>query len=88
MKLPALQQMMHRLIGSPSVSSVSPEWDQSNAQVIDHLADWCEAAGFRVERLPIAGRPGKFNLVATAGRGPDGLVLSGHTDTVPYDETR
>jgi len=80
--------MMQHLIGSPSVSSVSPDWDQSNAQVIDYLADWCESAGFRVERLPIDGRPGKFNLVATAGSGPDGLVLSGHTDTVPFDEAR
>ena len=80
--------MMRHLIGSPSVSSVSPEWDQSNAQVIDYLAEWCESAGLRVERLPIAGRPGKFNLVASAGSGPDGLVLSGHTDTVPYDESR
>jgi acetylornithine deacetylase len=88
MKKPSLQQMMRHLVGSPSVSSVSPEWDQSNAQVIDHLADWCETAGFRVERLPIPGHAGKFNLVATAGRGPDGLVLSGHTDTVPFDETR
>ena len=88
MKHPKLQEMMQHLIGSPSISSVSPEWDQSNAQVIDHLADWCEAAGLRVERLPIAGHPGKFNLVATAGSGPDGLVLSGHTDTVPYDEAR
>lgn len=88
MKQPRLQEMMQRLIGSPSVSSVSPKWDQSNAQVIDHLADWCETAGFRVERLPIMNHPGKFNLVATAGSGPDGLVLSGHTDTVPYDESR
>ena len=80
--------MMQHLIGSPSVSSVSPEWDQSNAQIIDHLADWCETAGFRVERLPIAGHPGKFNLVASIGSGPDGLVLSGHTDTVPYDDSR
>jgi acetylornithine deacetylase len=79
---------MQHLIGSPSVSSVSPEWDQSNARVIDHLADWCEDAGFTVERLPIQGYPGKFNLVASAGRGPDGLVLSGHTDTVPFDEAR
>lgn len=88
MKQPRLQEMMQRLIGSPSVSSVSPKWDQSNAQVIDHLADWCKSAGFRVERLPITNHPGKFNLVATAGSGPDGLVLSGHTDTVPYDESR
>ncbi len=88
MRQPSLQQMMRQLIGSPSISSVSPEWDQSNAQVIDHLADWFESAGFRVERLPIPGRPGKFNLVATAGSGPDGLVLSGHTDTVPFDQAR
>ena len=33
--------------------------------------------------MPIAGPPGKFNLLATYGRGPGGLVLSGHTDTVP-----
>ncbi|MGB5450843.1 MAG: acetylornithine deacetylase [Sedimenticolaceae bacterium] len=86
MRYPTLHEMMRHLIGSPSISSVSPEWDQSNAQIIDHLADWCEAAGLRVERLPIAGHPGKFNLVATAGSGPDGLVLSGHTDTVPCNE--
>jgi acetylornithine deacetylase len=88
MNQPSLHEMMRHLVGSPSVSSVSPEWDQSNAQVIDYLAEWCETAGLRVERLPIADRPGKFNLVATAGSGPDGLVLSGHTDTVPYDESR
>ncbi len=80
--------MMERLIGAPSVSSVSPEWDQSNARVIDHLAEWCESAGFKVEHLPIEGYPGKFNLVASIGSGPDGLVLSGHTDTVPYDDSR
>ena len=88
MKQPPLKQMMQHLIGSPSVSSVSPDWDQSNAQVIDHLADWCQGAGFKVEHLPIVGHPGKFNLVASAGSGPDGLVLSGHTDTVPFDESR
>jgi acetylornithine deacetylase len=88
MQTPKLPVMMRHLVGSPSVSSVSPEWDQSNAQIIDHLADWCETAGFRVERLPIAGHPGKFNLVASTGSGPDGLVLSGHTDTVPYDDSR
>jgi len=88
MQHPSLLEMMRHLIGSPSVSSVSPEWDSSNAQVIDHLADWCEARGFRVERLPIVGYPGKFNLVASIGSGPEGLVLSGHTDTVPFDEAR
>lgn len=88
MTYPKLVDMMGRLIASPSVSSVSPAWDQSNAAVVDHLAEWCQDAGFTVEQLPVAGYPGKFNLVASAGSGPDGLVLSGHTDTVPYDETR
>lgn len=88
MQRPSLAEMLRHLIGSPSVSSVSPTWDQSNAAVIDHLAEWCEAFGFAVERLPIEGHPGKFNLVASLGSGPDGLVLSGHTDTVPFDESR
>jgi acetylornithine deacetylase len=80
-------QMLKALIGAPSVSSVSPEWDQSNQQVIDLLGQWLEGLGFRVEVLPIPGYPGKANLVATIGAGPEGLVLSGHTDTVPCDES-
>ncbi len=85
MSTPKMLDMMGQLIAAPSVSSVSPEWDQTNAAVVDRLANWCEDAGFTVERLPIPGYPGKFNLVATAGTGPDGLVLAGHTDTVPFD---
>ncbi len=88
MPYPNLPEMMRRLIGSPSVSSVSPEWDQSNRQVIEHLAEWCRDAGFTVEILEIPGHPGKYNLIASAGSGPEGLVLSGHTDTVPFDEGR
>jgi acetylornithine deacetylase len=30
----------------------------------------------------------KANLIATLGSGPGGLVLAGHTDTVPFDEGR
>lgn len=88
MTTPALIPMIQQLIAAPSVSSISPQWDQSNEQVIQHLADWCRSAGFRVEVLPIPGHGNKFNLVASAGSGPGGLVLSGHTDTVPYDEQR
>ena len=88
MKTPPIKQMMRDLIAAPSVSSVSPEWDQSNAGVVDLLADWCAGLGFAVERLPIPDHPGKFNLIASLGSGPEGLVLSGHTDTVPFDESR
>jgi acetylornithine deacetylase len=86
MRPPSLREMMQRLIAAPSVSSVSPEWDRTNVAVIDHLAEWCEALGFAVERIGIPDHPDKYNLVASLGRGPDGLVLSGHTDTVPCDE--
>lgn len=85
MQTPRLIDMMGALIAAPSVSSVSPEWDQSNETVIDLLAHWCEDAGFCVEKLPIPGCPDKYNLIASVGSGPDGLVLSGHTDTVPFD---
>ena len=44
MSPPSLEQMMRELIGTPSVSSVSADWDQSNAGVIDHLASWCESS--------------------------------------------
>jgi acetylornithine deacetylase len=50
------------------------------------LANWLEPLGFEVVVSPIEGRPGKANLIATRGHGTGGLVLSGHTDTVPLDE--
>ncbi|MBF0256470.1 MAG: acetylornithine deacetylase, partial [Gammaproteobacteria bacterium] len=59
---------------------------QSNRQVIELLAGWFADLGFAVETLAIPGHAGKFNLIASLGSGPGGLVLSGHTDTVPFDE--
>lgn len=57
-----------------------------NRPVVDLLAGWLESAGFVVEVRELAGTGGKkANLVATLGAGPGGLVLAGHTDTVPYD---
>ena len=88
MHTPDLMTMLHRLIAAPSVSSVNSAWDQSNVRVIDLLAEWLDAWGFAVERHAVPGHPGKFNLVASRGNGPDGLVLAGHTDTVPYDDNR
>lgn len=53
--------------------------------IIHLLADWCETAGFDVEILPVEAN--KANLIATMGKGEGGLILSGHTDTVPYDDS-
>lgn len=83
---PDVMEMMARLVATPSVSSVSPAFDQSNAAVIGLLAEWAEGLGFTVEVQDLPGHPGKRNLVATLGQGENGLVLAGHTDTVPYDE--
>jgi acetylornithine deacetylase len=87
-EIPSLNAMLEALIATPSVSCVSPELDQSNEAVVALLADWLAAAGFHTEQMEVPGRPGKCNLVATLGSGPRGLVLAGHTDTVPYDASR
>ena len=83
---PELLAMIAQLIGTPSVSSVTPGLDQGNRAVIDLLAGWLDAAGFEVDVMPLADEPDRANLIATLGRGPGGLVLSGHTDTVPWDD--
>ncbi|MCU7943485.1 MAG: acetylornithine deacetylase [Candidatus Thiodiazotropha sp. (ex Cardiolucina cf. quadrata)] len=88
MKRMTLQDMLSRLINAASVSSVNTTWDMSNREVIDHLESWFDALGFRTEVLAIPGHPDKFNLIASAGQGNEGLVLSGHTDTVPFDEAK
>jgi acetylornithine deacetylase len=88
---PSLLEMIRALIAIPSMSSVSPAFDCSNRAVIDLLAGWLEAEEFRVEITSLPKQPSKANLIATLGEiKPDsaGLMLSGHTDTVPYDEAR
>jgi acetylornithine deacetylase len=83
---PDVLEMTRQLIAIPSVSSVDPEVDQGNRAIIDLLAEWLEDSGFRIEVQPLPGTPRKANLTAVLGEGPGGLILAGHTDTVPYDE--
>lgn len=84
--LPPLRDLCAELVRHPSMSSENAPFDVTNKAVVDALAGWLDGAGFACEVLPVPGRPGKYNLVAALGRGPGGLVLSGHSDTVPYDE--
>ncbi|WP_438951007.1 acetylornithine deacetylase [Porticoccus sp.] len=81
--LPMLQQ----LIATNSISSVNPALDQGNRAVIDLLGGWLGDLGFAVDIMPLQDSR-KANLIATLGSGPGGLVLAGHTDTVPCDEAR
>lgn len=87
-KHPKLLAMLRQLIATPSVSSVTPAFDQGNRAIIDLLANWLEDYGFAIQVLPLANQPNKANLIATLGTGPGGLVLSGHTDTVPFDSEK
>ncbi|MGH8440405.1 MAG: acetylornithine deacetylase [Pseudomonas sp.] len=83
MPLPSLKDQFAALIATPSVSCTQPALDQSNRAVIDLLAGWLGDLGFACDIQQVT--PGKFNLLASYGSGPGGLVLAGHSDTVPYD---
>ena len=93
MALPDTREMFRTLVGEPSVSCAEAARDQSNLRVVHHLAGWLEDLGFAVDVLPLPADPGKANLIATLGTPsdadapPSGLVLSGHTDTVPCDDS-
>lgn len=81
------QHHLQQLVALPSVSCAVPEWDMSNRAVIDYLANCFADLGFNTQVMPLE-QIGKANLVATLGSGDGGLVLAGHSDTVPYDANR
>jgi len=77
-----LHEVLRELIAADTVSS------HANVAAFERLADRLEAAGCRahLQRWEEEGAE-KANLVAWAGPPRDGgLVLSGHVDTVPYDD--
>ncbi|UKH20230.1 acetylornithine deacetylase [Actinobacillus pleuropneumoniae] len=74
------------LIALPTISSLEAAEDQSNKQLIELLATWLADFGFKTEIIRVEGSRDKYNLLATYGEGESGLLLAGHTDTVPFDE--
>lgn len=74
------------LIALPTISSLEAAKDQSNKQLIELLATWLADFGFKTEIIRVEGSRDKYNLLATYGEGEGGLLLAGHTDTVPFDE--
>ena len=85
--LPAFKESFAALVAAPTVSSIDPRHDQSNLPVVELLANWFADLGFAVETMPVNGAGDKVNLIASLGTGSGGLVLSGHTDTVPFTES-
>jgi acetylornithine deacetylase len=67
------------LVGINTVS------ENSNLELIHHLRDRLAAQGVKA-RLSYNAEKTKANLFATLGEGrKSGVILSGHTDTVPWD---
>src|SRR6266852_8108935 len=76
-----LYDVLERLIAFDTVSS------HSDVPAMEHLAGHMERHRFKamLHRTEIAGVP-QANLVAWAGPPrPDGLIISGHLDTVPVE---
>jgi acetylornithine deacetylase len=86
--LPNFTQSLSQLIACSSISSTQPSWDQGNLEVIQLLATWFEQLGFTIDIQAVPGTSNKFNLLAKLGSGEGGLLLAGHSDTVPFDENR
>ncbi len=86
MPMPSFIEIYRGLIATSSISSSDPAWDQGNAKVIEKLAQWLKDMSFSVEVIKV--EPNKFNLIAKKGQGDGGLLLSGHSDTVPFDQGR
>jgi acetylornithine deacetylase len=88
---PKLLEMIEQLIALPSISSTQAEIDTSNQPVIHLLGNWLNDLGFKTEVIDNPSdkstKHTKSNLIATLGDGDEGLILSGHTDTVNFDQS-
>ncbi|MFT7559870.1 MAG: acetylornithine deacetylase [Flavobacteriales bacterium] len=82
------KERLEHLIACPSVSSTRADIDMGNLGVIEHLANVFEGLGFECEIMHLGDSGNKANLIATMGTGEGGLVLAGHSDTVPFDSNR
>jgi acetylornithine deacetylase len=86
MNIDRIKSQLAQLIALPSITCTDPKQDMSNVAVVELIALWAQDLGFHCEIMPVA--KGKANLIATLGEGSNGLVFSGHTDTVPYDPSK
>lgn len=76
------------IISIPSISAFDPAIDQSNRQLIDWLGNLFSSYGFSISIHSVPETRNKFNMLAKIGSGEGGLLLAGHSDTVPFDENK
>jgi acetylornithine deacetylase len=77
-----------QIISTSSISAFDEKIDESNRPIIDLLAGWLTDFGFSITIQSVPHTNNKFNLLAKLGAGEGGLLLCGHSDTVPFDEGR
>ncbi|WOT05107.1 acetylornithine deacetylase [Shewanella youngdeokensis] len=75
-----------QLIAAPSISALEAQDDMSNKAVIELLHNWFTDLGMSCQAQVVADSRNKHNFVASFGSGKGGLLLAGHTDTVPFDD--
>ena len=85
MSFPSFAERLREIVSLNSISSEEPELEQSNESVIRCLERWLRELGFDVTLIKVKEKPLKYDLLARLGEGDGGLLLSGHTDTVPAD---
>lgn len=86
--LPTFTDAINQLISIPSISSTQENWDQSNKVIIELLSSWFETLGFKINIQAVPDTRNKFNMLAKIGSGEGGMLLAGHSDTVPFDQGR
>jgi acetylornithine deacetylase len=86
--MPNLSFLEHykTIIKSPSISAFDEKIDQTNRPLIDILSGWFSDLGFTITIQQVPGTRNKFNMLAKVGSGEGGLLLCGHSDTVPFDD--
>lgn len=81
------KDLLARLIGVCTVSSEDQTADRSNLELLNILENEAESMNGICTRQNVLSSPRKDNMLIRFGPDvPGGLLLSGHTDTVPYDE--
>lgn len=74
------------IIKVPSISAFDEKTDMSNHAIINLLSDYFSQLGFDITIQSVPESRNKFNMLAKIGSGEGGLLLAGHSDTVPFDE--
>lgn len=79
-------QTYENLIKIPTVSAFDGNIDQTNQPFIELLANYFRDYKFNITIQSVPDSRAKFNMLAKIGGGEGGLLLCGHSDTVPFDE--